>query len=70
MLVVCWWPLCSCIVLWCRLRDPFVLKVFRDVSHAQLNAALLYEMTRLMKDEAVERVKTLQQLYCFEVWRC
>jgi len=43
-------------VLLYRFGDPIVLHVFRDVTLPQLNAALLYEMSKLMKEEAVERV--------------
>jgi len=36
-----------------------VLTVFRDVSLAQLTAAFLYEMSKLMTEEAVERVNLM-----------
>ena len=39
-----------------RFGDPFVINVFRDVTLTQLIAAFLYEMSELLKDEAIERV--------------
>jgi len=39
-----------------RFGDPFVINVFRDVTLTQLIAAFLYEMSKMLKDEAVERV--------------
>jgi len=36
-----------------------VLHVFRDVNLMQLNAAFLYEMSKLMKEEALERVSVI-----------
>ena len=36
--------------------------MFRDVSPDQLNALFLYDMSRLMKDEAVERVSLVSLL--------
>ena len=36
-----------------------MITVFRDVALAQLTAAFLYEMSKLMKEEAVERVNLM-----------
>jgi len=40
-----------------------VLLVFQDVTLAQLNASFLYEMSKLMKEEAVERVNFTRVLF-------
>jgi len=42
--------------LQCRFGDPLVLNVFRDVSLAQLTAMFLYEMSKLLTEDSVERV--------------
>ena len=40
-----------------------MLLVFQDVTLAQLNASFLYEMSKLMKEEAVERVNFTRVLF-------
>ena len=56
----------KCLCYICRFSEPFVLHVFRDVSLTQLVTALLCEMSKLMKEEAVERVRVefTRSIFC------
>ena len=40
-----------------------MLHVFRDVTLTQLNAAFLYEMSKLMTEDAIERVNLMSMLF-------
>ena len=40
-----------------------MLNVFRDISLAQLNAMFLYEMSKLLREETIERVNFMNLLF-------